>query len=207
MHGPQEIAAQFGHIDIYLFDQLQRGRLTLDMRVLDAGCGPGRNAHYLMRAGADVHGIDSDPQQVEQIRALARAVAPALPEANFQVADVTNLPFADASFDFVISSAVLHFADHERHFETMLGEMWRVVSAGGVLFARLASSIGIEDRVVRSEGRRFTLPDGTDRFLVDEAYLLRLTAELGGRLLDPLKTTNVQGMRAMTTWVIGKGSG
>jgi hypothetical protein len=74
-----------------------------------------------------------------------------------------------------------------------------------MFFCRLASSIGIENQVRRIDGRRFHLPDGSDRYLVDEELLLRLTDELGGRLLDPLKTTVVQNQRSMTTWVVRKG--
>jgi hypothetical protein len=48
------------------------------------------------------------------------------------------------------------------------------------------------------------LPDGSERFVVDEATLLTWTSTLGGRLGDPLKTTNVQQMRCMTTWVMEK---
>jgi tellurite methyltransferase len=48
------------------------------------------------------------------------------------------------------------------------------------------------------------MPDGSDRFLVDEEYLLRMTSDLGAEQLDPLKTTVVQNMRAMTTWVLRK---
>ena len=56
----------------------------------------------------------------------------------------------------------------------------------------------------RVAGRRFQLPDGSERYLVDEALLLRLTGELGGQLADPLKTTVVQNQRSMTTWVVRK---
>ena len=73
-----------------------------------------------------------------------------------------------------------------------------------MLFCRLASSIGMEDRVQPLGGRRFALPDGSERYLVDEAMLMDLTASLGGRLLDPLKTTVVQNQRCMTTWVVRK---
>ena len=201
---PEELTAEFGRIDIYLFDQLLRGRLTSSMRVLDAGCGSGRNAHYLMRSGCDVFGIDSDPGQVERIQSLAAALDPSLPKSNFRVGTLADLPFPDKHFHFVICSAVLHFAEDERHLEAMVTEMWRVLAPGGVFFVRLASTIGIEDRVTKGEGRWHSLPDGTDRFLVDEAYLLRITSEIGGRLLDPLKTTNVQNLRAMTTWVVEK---
>jgi len=89
-------------------------------------------------------------------------------------------------------------------FDAMVREMWRVLKPRGMLFCRLASSIGMEDRVRRIGGRRFMLPDGSERYLVDEAMLMDLTARLGGRLLDPLKTTVVQNQRCMTTWVVAK---
>jgi tellurite methyltransferase len=55
------------------------------------------------------------------------------------------------------------------------------------------------------EGRIHLLPDGSYRYLVDESYLLAATQELGGTLIDPLKTTVVQNQRSMTTWVLQKG--
>jgi hypothetical protein len=79
-----------------------------------------------------------------------------------------------------------------------------VLKPGGLLFCRLASDIGMEGRFDQIAGRRFRLLDGSERYLVDEALLLRLTAELGGQLMDPLKTTVVQGQRSMTTWVVRK---
>ena len=53
------------------------------------------------------------------------------------------MSFADDIFDFVFSSAVLHFARDEGHRRDTVGEMWRVLRRGGVFFARLASGIGI----------------------------------------------------------------
>lgn len=202
--GPDALIEAFGRIDIYLFDQLMRGRVTPDMRVLDAGCGAGRNSAYLLRCGTDVFGVDADPAQIGRIRALASGLAPGLPSTNFSVARLDALPFPDRHFDVVVCSAVLHFAKGTDEFETMVSEMWRTLASSGVFFSRLASSIGIEDRVQRLGDRRHRLPDGSDRFLVDETYLMRLTTALDAELLDPLKTTVVQGMRAMTTWVIRK---
>ena len=195
----------FGGIDIYLFDQILKGRITSDMKILDAGCGGGRNLAYLMRCGCEVFGVDESSAAVAEVQMLAADVAPDLPPDNFQVAKVHGLPFADGDFDVVLCNAVLHFAANEEDFRGMLQELWRVLKPGGVFFSRLASSIGIEDRIEPIEGRRYHLPEGTDRFLVDEAMLLALTGELGGELLDPIKTTNVQGKRCMTTWVVGKG--
>jgi len=157
-----------------------------------------------MRCGAEVFGIDADPAEISDIQTLAARLAPALPAENFAVGRLNELPFPDGHFAAVVCSAVLHFAKDESEFEQMVAEMWRVLGGGGLFFARLASTIGIEDRVRRLRGRTHHLPDGSDRFLVDEEYLLRATSALGGDLVDPLKTTNVQNIRAMTTWVVAK---
>jgi hypothetical protein len=62
----------------------------------------------------------------------------------------------------------------------------------------------MESRIRPLGSRRFHLPDGSDRYLPDEAMLLDRTQRLGGQLLDPLKTTIVQNQRSMTTWVVRK---
>ena len=193
---------QFGDIDIYLFDQLLRGTIAPGATVLDAGCGQGRNLVYLLRAGHDVFAADERPDAVAAVRAMASTLAPRLPSSNFRCEPVEAMTFDDGCADVVISSAVLHFARDEAHFRAMLAGTWRPLKTGGLLFSRLASSIGLEGRAQRIEGRRFRLPDGSDRFLVDEAFLMSLTDELGGALVDPLKTTVVQGQRCMTTWVV-----
>lgn len=196
----------WGDIDIYLFDQLLRGRIVPGMTVLEAGCGDGRNLVHLLRAGYTVFAVDEQPEAVDSVRRLAATLAPQLPADHFQVATIETMAFPDACADAVLAIAVLHFARDEAHFERMLRGLWRVLRPGGLLLCRLASSIGIEARVVQLEGRRCRLPDGTQRFLVDEALLLHLTGELGAQLLDPLKTTIVQDRRAMTTWVLRRGA-
>lgn len=198
------LRGQFGEIDIYLFDQLLRGRVTPGMRIFDAGCGSGRNLVYLLREGYKVFAADSDPRAIASVRRLAASLAPALPAANFRVEALEELSFSDGFADVVLSSAVLHFARDDEQFGAMLRGTWRVLKPGGLLFCRLASSIGIETQLKRREGRRFLLPDGSERYLVDEALLIGLTQELGGCLADPLKTTVVQNQRSMTTWVVRK---
>ena len=191
---------QFGQIDIYLFDQLLRGRIAPGMRILDAGCGYGRNIVYLLREGYEVFGADADPRAIASIRRLA---AP-LPQENFRAEALERISFPESFFDAVLCSAVLHFAADDGQFRAMLDGAWRVLKPGGLFFARLASTIGIETQIRRIQGRRFWLPDGSERYLVDEPLLMSLTAELGGELLDPLKTTVVQNQRSMTTWVVRK---
>lgn len=199
-----DLSKEFGEIDIYLFDQLLRKRITPGMRVLDAGCGFGRNLVYLLREGFEVFGVDSDPRALNATRRLAASIAPTLSEDNFRVQRVEAMSFPNAFADVVISSAVLHFATDDDHFLAMLEGTWRVLKPGGLLFCRLASSIGIENQIQQIAGRRYHLPDGSERYLVDAPLLLKLTDELGGHLGDPLKTTVVQDQRSMTTWVVRK---
>ena len=191
---------QFGDIDIYVFDQLLRGRIGPGMRVFDAGCGGGRNLVYLLRNGYDVCGNDENPAAVTQVKALAAALASGR-EHDFRVEAIEHTSFADHHADVVLASAVLHFARDAAHFEAMLRQMWRVLRPGGMFFARLASNIGITDAVLPVGDGRFRLPDGSERFLVDAGMIEKWTEQLGGTLLDPIKTTVVHGQRSMTTWV------
>jgi tellurite methyltransferase len=194
-----KLREQFGEIDIYLFDLLLRGRIVPGMRVFDAGCGSGRNLIYFLREGYQVFGVDSDPRAVEDTRRLSP-----LPGDHFRAEAIEETSFPSALADVVLSSAVLHFARDDDHFQAMLRGTWRILKPGGLFFCRLASSIGIEHQIRPIAGRRFLLPDGSERYLVDEALLVRLTNELSGKLADPLKTTIVQNQRSMTTWVVRK---
>jgi len=206
----------FGGIDIYVFDQLLKGRFVPGMRVLDAGCGTGRNLVYFLRRGYKVFGVDQSADAISQTRRLAAALAPHLPEDNFRVEPVERMSFGSRQqsanrnqaepdgFDVVLSSAVLHFARNEDHWQALVGEMWRIVKPGGIFLARLASTSGMEREVTLIEGRRYHLPDGSDRFLVDEAFLRSVTTSLGGEFIEPIKTTIVENLRAMTTWVLRK---
>ena len=197
------LRAQFGEIDIYLFDQLLRGRFDARRRVLDAGCGDGRNLTYFLKNGFECFAVDSDPLAIRRVRALAATLAPALPQENVRLGDLAHLPWPDHSMNAVISSAVLHFVDDEAHFGALMDEMWRVLAPDGFFFGRLASNIGLEDQVGPGR-RRVRIPDGSDRFVVDEAMLREWTERLGGEMIDPIKTTNVEHKRAMTTWCVVK---
>ena len=200
----QQLRDQFGEIDVYLFDQLLRGRITQESRVLDAGCGTGRNLVYLMRAGFDVWGVDASPAAIEQVRGMAARLSPRLDPARFRVEAVERMSFEDASMDVVVSSAVLHFARDDAHWTAMIREMWRVLAPGGMLFARLATSVG-QSTLHHLGGGRYLMPDGDTRYVVDHERLLEVTEQLGGSLLDPLKSTVVHERRSMGTWVVRKG--
>src|SRR4051794_26901383 len=148
---------QFGQIDIYLFDQILKGRIFPGMRILDAGCGSGRNLVYFLRQGYEVYAADMDASAVEGVRDFARRVAPQLPASNFRVESLAQMSFPEACADVVISSAVLHFAAGDAEFDAMLRASWRVLKPGGIFFCRLASTVSMESRVEPIQGRRYRL--------------------------------------------------
>ena len=196
---------QFGLIDIYLFDQLLKGNIPAEMTVLDAGCGFGRNLVYFLREGYTVFAVDQSAECVEHVRAMAKQFAPGQPETNFRVERVEEMSFADGCADVVISNTVLHLAANDAQFVAMLQGTWRVLKPGGLLFCRLASTIGMEGEFVSLGGRRYRSPDGDERYLVDAVMLHELTDRLGGTMVEEIKTTVVERKRAMSTWVVKKG--
>jgi SAM-dependent methyltransferase len=196
------IQEQFGQIDIYVFDQILRGNIAPGMRVLDAGCGYGRNLVHLLRVGCEVFAVDASAEAVKHVRALAAELASDLPDGNFRVSPIEKMEFPDDFADVVICNSVLHFARDEAHFLAMLEELWRVVRPGGMLFCRLGSRIGMNFERLR--GNIFRINDGSVWFLVDEAALMKMTQQMNAVMVDPLKTTIVQDHRCMTTWVLRK---
>ena len=195
---------QFGGVDVYLFDQLLKGRFDPRMRILDAGCGSGRNLVYFLREGFDVCGVDVSPDAIEHVRSLARTLAPRLPGENFRREPVEKMSFEGESFDAVLSSAVLHFARDEAHWLAMMREMWRVLKPGGIFFARLSSSDGVGGYIEHLGGRRYRLPGGVEWLLADERMLRETTDSLRGELTEPLKTVVVHGARSMSVWCMRK---
>jgi SAM-dependent methyltransferase len=202
-----DLRAWFGDIDLYLFDQLLKGRLRPPMRVLDAGAGTGRNLPYFFRSGFDVHALDEDADALDHVKELAAELAPDLPADHFRVEKIESMSFPDAHFDLVICNAVLHFAEDEDHFQRMLDGLWRATAPGGMLFMRLSSTIGVEAHLTRLDSGKYRMPSGGEWFLATEAKLLLATRRLGAEMAEPLRSVNVQNLRCMTTWILRKPRG
>lgn len=198
------IPSHFGNIDIYLFDQLLKGRIQKGMKLLDAGCGAGRNIQYLMQAGVKVYGVDASEEAIAKTREMAAELAPTLSPRNFVVADLARLGFEDASFDVVLCSAVLHFAQNEAHFRDMMWEMWRVLKPGGIFFSRFSTTIGMEGKLQQVGPSRYQMPHGPVWFLADEDLIQELIYTLNAEKLEPLKTVLIEQERSMTTLVLRK---
>lgn len=197
------ITSQLQNTDIYIIDQILKGRFNRVKSVLDVGCGSGRNLVYFLQNNFDVFGFDPDQNRLKKAQQLAINLSPTTPFSNFKIGSVEEIPFKN-SFDLILCNAVLHFAKNTTQFETMLFSMWKQLNPDGILFIRLASDIGIEQLVHPLGDGNYKLPDGSTRYLVSESILLDYTHQLNGDLLEPIKTTNVQSLRCMTTWILRK---
>jgi tellurite methyltransferase len=188
-----------GATDIYLVDQIMKGRYRQGDIILDAGTGYGRNLHWFVRSDMVIYGIDLDGRAIQELRARYPKIA-----ERFQQGSVDRLPVGDAHFDHVISSAVLHFATDFAHFHRMITEMVRVLKPGGSLFIRMTADIGIENKVRRVGDGVYEIPDGSRRFLLTRTLLAEMMRKNGLSFLEPLKTVNVDDIRCMSTLVLRK---
>mgnify|MGYP001628317483 CR=1 FL=1 len=63
-----ELNKLLGNVDLYLLDQMLKGRFTKEMMILDAGCGEGRNTHYFIQKGYRIVGVDSNSSAISMAR-------------------------------------------------------------------------------------------------------------------------------------------
>lgn len=202
-----ELNKLLGNIDIYLLDQILKGRFSTDMKILDAGCGEGRNAVYFINSGYQIFGVDQNDTAIQYCRYMAKSLDKNYDAHRFQVAELEKIPFHQEAFDAVICSAVLHFAKDESNFWQMMKEMLRVLKPGGVLWFRMTTGFGgiLEKSQLLGDGK-YLIPDGSGRFLLTESHLQKLK-EMGLKFLEHPKSVLVHGQRAMGVFVMEKGNG
>jgi len=193
------ITKVLGTTDIYVIDQIMKGRYKATERILDAGCGNGRNLSWFLHAGAEIYGIDQDSVAIANI--VHRF--PDL-DSRFYVGSLEAMPFEDDFFDHIISSAVLHFANGTEEFWQLFSEHLRILRADGTFFMRMASDIGIASKLSPSHDGVYKIPDGSERFLLTRDLLHRMLSRFDIRLIEPLKTTNVADLRCMSTLIFKK---
>lgn len=199
-----ELNRLLGNVDNYLLDQLLKGRFNKDMKILDVGCGEGRNAVYFLQKNYSIFGLDPNEVAVQYCRYLAKTINPKTDIHRFQIGDGAAIPFHAAAFDAVISSAVLHFAEDHAHFWKMIAEIHRVLQPGGIFWMRMCTGFGniLEESQDLGEGR-YALPDGSERYLLLPEGLQELE-RLGFRFIEAPKTVFVYGQREMGVLLMEK---
>lgn len=193
-----------GKIDIYLLDQIMKNRITADMRLLDAGCGWGRNSEIFVRNNFDIYGLDRSEEAISELQQLLPIWNKNYNKSKFSTADLNKIPFTDEHFDFIISSAVLHFSQSRTEFIQQMEELIRVLAPNGILWFRMTTKHTIEQFSTPLSEDIYLLPDGSTRYLLDRNVLQSLLNKHNLEFLDPFKTVNVSDIRTMATVVLRK---
>jgi SAM-dependent methyltransferase len=192
---------ELGGMDIYLLDQVTKGRFPEGATILDAGCGAGRNLLWFAHNGYDVYAADADEDSIAALKIRAGGV---LPDDHIVHSAIGTLPFEDEKFDAVICIAVLHFMADDNAWEAGVRDLWRVLKPGGFLFARFGTTDTIKPHLQHLKGKRYRIPSGQELYLTDLETLLAMQEKLGAEQIEPIKTVNVQNKRTMTNWILGK---
>ena len=182
---------QVGNVDIYLLDQILKGRFDGRKRLLDAGCGEGRNLPYFINNGLEVHGIDTNPQAIKMLQMMYKDQ-----RDKFKVGSIEQLEYDDDYFGTIICAAVLHFATNKDHFMLMMEALSRTLKPTGNLFIRTACDVGLNTNDGSDQGFTYLLtkPDLQEAL---DAYNLQL--------VDPFKTVLVENKRSMAVLMLEKG--
>jgi ubiquinone/menaquinone biosynthesis C-methylase UbiE len=195
----ESIKELLGQTDIYLIDQIMKDRYKKGDRILDAGCGRGRNLHWFLQNEFDVYGIDVAEEVIDELKNNYAFAAD-----KFFVSGVERMHFEDNYLDHIICSAVLHFAKNMIHFKDMFSELVRVLKPKGTLFIRMTSDIGIEEKVKHLENGVYSIPDGSKRFLLTKNLLAECISDCNVSLIEPLKTVNVNDAKCVSTIMLSK---
>lgn len=193
-----------GNLDIYLLDQILKGRFEGRQRLLDAGCGEGRNLHWFIREGFDVYGLDASEDAIRMLHYIARSLRKDYDTHRFFTDTIEDAILTEGFFDAVICSAVLHFARDHAHFEAMMEKLCHTLRPGGLLFIRMCSDIGLQSRTLINAAGIAALPDGSTRYLLTRKKYEALLHKHQLQPLEPLKSVNVQDLRVMSTLVLEK---
>ncbi|MGB3183882.1 MAG: class I SAM-dependent methyltransferase [Cyclobacteriaceae bacterium] len=199
----KELNQELGNIDLYVLDAILKDYVPKEGKLLDAGCGEGRNLVYLLKNGYQCYGADTNADALRMLRFQLNSLAPGYPAERFAQADLKSLPYEDSTFHTVLCIAVLHFSENEEDFRRMFGELVRVLQPGGKMLIRMTDSTDMKDAVAVGNGK-YQLPDGSVRFLLTARLKNEMMAEHSLRYAEPYKTVVVEGMRTMNTWLVTK---
>lgn len=184
-------------IDIYLLDQLMKGRISDSSKILDAGCGTGRNSLALERFGCkEITAIDSNETAIDNLGQLSSNISISLSN----IEEFTT----EEKFDFIICNAVLHFAESHNHFHAMIHSLCNCMHSDTILFIRMTSNFAISSTFQVDENGVANLGDGSQRYLLDNTRIDELKSKHYLKLIEPLKTVNVDNLRCMSTLILQK---
>lgn len=190
--------ADIENTDIYLIDQIFKGRYQNDDSVLFAGCGTGRNMAWFYNQNFNISAVDKNDETL----AVVKETYPNI--SSIVKGNLNGLHYKNENFNHIICSAVLHFAESEKEFDVWFKELIRVLKPEGSLFIRMTTNIGVQQTIKEIGKGIYYLKDETNRFLITRKKLEKLLLQFNLELIEPFKTTVVEDLRSMATIVLKK---
>lgn len=200
----KQLNSELGNIDLYWLDFILKGYLPDDAKILDAGCGEGRNLTYCLKNSLDVFGIDQNPEAINFLKLIAKQYKQEDLDARFQVMKLDKILFPDSTFDIIICSAVLHFAKNITHFNMMINELTRLLKQNGKIFFRTMTDRYFPENSTELEEGVFQFQNEQVRFVVNADVFVEDLKNQQLKLLEPYKEIVVENRHAMGTFIFQK---
>ena len=192
------INEQFGNSDLFLIDQILKRRFTEGSRILDAGCGEGRNLTYFFRHDFDTFGIDKNLSALRLLMYSAPKLSKNFKPEHFIHGDILTNPFEEKFFDTILCLSVLHFSESRVHFLELVGRLVRVLKVYGMLMISMNSGYHPEGNLLPAGQGKYRLPGGEIRYLLDGHIINELSDNFPLKLIDPVRTLTIHGQESLT---------
>jgi len=171
-----------GNADLILIDQILKNRFHKQMKILDAGCGEGRNMVYFIKNDFRIYGIDANVDAIRLAKLYCRSLNNTFEVENIQNFAIEQNPFPDHFFDAIICLNVLHSAKNQNDFFLWFEQLFRMLHSRGFLLLSLQSQIGV------SQNHQQDDPNGRNNMGNENFYLLTENVLQEILKLDFLKT-------------------
>lgn len=194
----REINNYFGDMDLFLMDFVLKGKIPPTGKVLDAGCGEGRNAVYFVQQGYELLGIDSDASKIRLAEYLGNNISTS--RATFKTGNLRSLD-SQKSFDLILCSRVLHFSNSVQDFMQMWENLTKKLKPGGLFYLSMDSTVENSLGVDAGNGM-YEFPDGAIRFSLTSSLYEEI--KKGFEEIEPLKTLIQNNVRAQSFVLLKK---
>ena len=185
-------------MDLYLMDAILKGKVPERGKVLDIGCGEGRNGIYFIQHGYEYVGVDQDASKVRILEYLTNS----LPHSNASfLAEPMDKAFYGNEYDLILASRILHFANSSREFRIIVEKIAASLKPKGMLYLAMDSAI-IESHVQKYEDGKYEFRDGRISFCLTEPIYKDLLAHFTE--LEEIKTVFYKNKRVQSFALLQK---
>ncbi len=200
----KDLNKALGNADLLLIDQILKNRFNPELKILDAGCGEGRNMVYFIRNGYEIYGIDQDKVTVSMAKLISKSINRDYPSENIRVSSIEKNPFPENFFDVVFCINVLHFAYDIDHFNNMIKSMVKILKPGGLFYITMESMIGFELKLKEIGQWKFELRNKKIRLLLTHKLIAEIIRTTRLEKNEPIRTIHIEGMVSQSSVCFNK---